>query len=313
MRTDERSLSHDAIFYEDEFDFASTAAAFVQDGIESGDVVMINTSRHPVTPLLRAMFDGEEQVVIADRAVYRTPAAALDGYRRTMERGLADGATGYRAIGWIDFDTTHLPWQEWVRYEAAVNRVFADFPFRTICPYDVTKVDPERTDPIMRSHTGIYTPDGDWRPNPDYVDPGVLVSRDEVSTPPHPLQGTPPRMVLEPGADLMETRLEIYAATMFSALPRVKVDDFVKAVSEAVTNAHQHGREPVELRLWADDSALVCTVTDHGPGIADPLAGYARPRKPAEGLGLWAARQLVDVLDYRHTDAGFTVRLVTYV
>lgn len=312
MRSEERSISHDAIFYDDEFDFASVAASFIHDGIEAGEVVMVNTARHPVTPLLRAMFDGEEQVVIADRATYSTPAVALDGFRRTMERGLASGVTGYRAIGWIDFDTTYLPWQEWVRYEAAVNRVFADFPFRTVCPYDATKVAPDVADPILRTHTGLYTADGEWRPNPDYVDPEVLVMQDGVFTPPHPLQSTQPHMVLEPSLDLMEIRMEIYAATMFTGLPRVKVDDFVKAVSEVVTNAHKHGGEPVRLALWASESALVCTVTDQGAGLADPLAGYARPRKPSEGLGLWAARQLVDVLDYRPADDGFTVRLVTY-
>ncbi len=311
MRTDERRMSHDVMLYDDEFDLASAAASFVHDGIEAGEVVLVNTSRHPVTPLLRAMFDGEEQVVVADRSVYSTPAATLDGYRRTMARGLAAGVTGYRAIGWIDFDTSYLPWQEWVRYEAAVNRVFAGFPFRTMCPFDTGKVAAEVVDPVMRSHTGIYTAD-EWRPNPDYVDPEVLVGEGGVLTPPHPLQSTPPRMVLEPDRDLMEVRMEIYAATMFTALPRGTVDDFVKAVSEVVTNAYKHGGDPVRLRLWASDDALVCTVTDQGPGIADPLAGYARPAAPSQGLGLWAARQLVDVLDFRPTDDGFTVRLTTY-
>jgi anti-sigma regulatory factor (Ser/Thr protein kinase) len=68
----------------------------------------------------------------------------------------------------------------------------------------------------------------------------------------------------------------------------------------------------VVLRLWAADATVVCTVTDQGPGIADPLAGYARPRHPSEGLGLWATRQLVDVLDYEQAHDGFTVRLTAF-
>jgi anti-sigma regulatory factor (Ser/Thr protein kinase) len=79
-----------------------------------------------------------------------------------------------------------------------------------------------------------------------------------------------------------------------------------------VSNAHEHGRAPVTLRLWAADAAVVCTVTDRGPGIDDPLVGYARPRDPSEGLGLWAARQLCDVLDYERGAEGFAVRIAAF-
>lgn len=310
-RIQDRRIQHDAIFYDDDFDFVSAAIPFIREGVEAGEVVMINTLTNPVTPLLRAMFADEEQVVIADRPVYSTPAAALEGYRRIMEKGLAEGARGYRAMGYIDFDSSHLPWQEWLRYEAAVNRVFADFPFRTICPYDVSLLPTTITDPIMRAHSGLITSEG-RRANDQYVDPEDLVRREGLVTPPLPLQANPPRMVIEPSRDLMELRMEIYAATMFADIPRVQVDDFVKAVGEVVANAHKHGADPVQLRLWAADSGLVCTVTDQGPGIADPLAGYARPGSPSEGgLGLWAARQLCDVLDYQHGPDGFTVRVAT--
>lgn len=307
----ESRIRHDGIFYDDELDFAAAALPFVREGVEADEVIMVNTGTHPVTPLLRAMFEGEEQVVIAEQPVYSTPAAALDGYRRTMEHGLAHGARGYRAIGFIDFEHSRLPWQEWLRYEAAVNRVFADLPFRTLCPYDTTKVRPEIADPIMRAHTGLVGPDG-WRENDLYVDPEELVVREGLLTPPHPLQSTTPRMVLEPDDDLMELRLELYGATMFTALPGWKIDDLVKAVGEVVTNAHRHAGVPVYLRLWAADAAVVCTVTDRGPGISDPLAGYARPRHPSDGLGLWAARQLCDVLDYGHGPDGFTVRVASF-
>jgi anti-sigma regulatory factor (Ser/Thr protein kinase) len=306
-----RRLQHDAIFYDDELVLAPAAVSFVREGIERDEVVMVNTGTSSITSLLRAMFRGEEQVRFADRSLYSTPAAALDGYRRVMERGLASGAKGYRAMGFIDFEQSKLPWQEWLRYEAAVNRVFQDFPFRTLCPYDVTTVKAEVVDGIMRAHTGLVEPRG-WRENGDYVEPEKLVVADGLVTPPLPLQDAPPRMELEPSDDLMELRLEIYAATMFTSLSRLQVDDFVKAVGEVVANAHAHGDEPVRLRLWAADDAVVCTVTDQGPGIEDPLAGYARPRHPSEGLGLWASRQLVDVLDYERGEAGFTVRLAAF-
>jgi anti-sigma regulatory factor (Ser/Thr protein kinase) len=199
-----------------------------------------------------------------------------------------------------------------VKYEAAVNRVFHDLPFRTICPYDVSKLPPSITDPLMRTHTGLVGPGG-TRPNERYVDPELLLADGALVTPPHPLQSSAPRMVLQPGDDLRELTLEVYAATMFTDLPPRKLDDLVSAVAEVVANAHRHGGEPVRLRLWAAETAVVCTVSDAGPGITDPLLGLARPDHPSLGLGLWAARQLVDILDYKHGPEGFTVRVAAFL
>jgi len=272
---------------------------------------MVNTGPHPVTSLLRALFATDEQVSFADRPVYRTPAGALDGYRRAMDRGLAAGAEGFRAMGFIDFDGSTLPWQEWLRYEAAVNHVFDGYPFRTLCPYDTTQVDDDVVVAIARAHTGLVDAAG-RRPNPDYTAPAELVADEHLRTPPLPIQEMRPRMVLEPDHDADHLRLELYNATMFTHLPRVQVDDFVSAVSELVRNAHQHGREPVNLTLWASDTAVVGTVTDRGPGIEDPMVGYARPTDPAQGLGLWGVRQLVDVLDFERSESGFTVRAASF-
>ncbi|MFZ5846610.1 MAG: anti-sigma factor RsbA family regulatory protein [Actinomycetota bacterium] len=306
-----RTIQHDGIFYDDEDILVSAALAFVREGIAADEVVMVNTGSHFVTPLLRAVFAGDEQVVFAERPHYSNPAAALDSYRRVMEKGLREGVRGYRAMGFIDFADSILPWQEWVRYEAAVNEVFADLPFRTLCPYDTSRLPSVIIEPMKRARSGLVAGDG-RHDNPDYVPPAALMGRDELRTPPLAVQGSAPRMVLEPGEELMELRMEVYAATMFTDLPRRKVDDFVAAVGQVVANAHEHGKPPVRLRLWAADTQVVCTVTDQGHGIDDPLLGWARPRRPEQGIGLWASRQLVDVLDYDLADDGFTVRVAAF-
>jgi anti-sigma regulatory factor (Ser/Thr protein kinase) len=85
-------------------------------------------------------------------------------------------------------------------------------------------------------------------------------------------------------------------------------------VDEMTTNALRHGRPPVDLRLWADEKRLVCTVTDRGAGLQDPFIGYG----PAHGddlslggMGLWLARQLCDHVDITVTGDGVRVRLTT--
>lgn len=305
------ALQHNAIFYNAPADLTTAAERFVREGLEAGEVVLVNSGSNPVTEALSAVYGDEKRVVFAESPVYGRPVSVIDAYQRIMDRGLAAGVPGYRAMGFIDFDNTDLPWQEWLLYEAAVNRVFADYPFRTLCPYDTTEVEPGILEAIRCTHTGLVTPHG-VRPNPGYLDPADLVRHEGWSTPRAAVQDDPPHLVLDRTENLTELRLELFPATLMSAVPRQKVDDFVTAVCEVTANAWRHGAPPVRLRLWTEVDTLLCTVTDQGPGIDDAFVGYARPSSTEASLGLWAARQLCDVLDFDRTRDGFEVRLVAY-
>ena len=77
-------------------------------------------------------------------------------------------------------------------------------------------------------------------------------------------------------------------------LPMRELDNLVFATHEAVTNALLHGRPPTVLRLWAQPDRVTVTVTDTGPGPADPLVGLLPPdpantpataTAPASGCG----------------------------
>jgi anti-sigma regulatory factor (Ser/Thr protein kinase) len=90
------------------------------------------------------------------------------------------------------------------------------------------------------------------------------------------------------------------------------VDDLVLAVGEVVTNAVRHGEPPVRVRLWTTPGRVVCSVTDQGRGVQDPVAGYRPVRGEGllqGGMGLWLARQLTHRLHLSQRPDGFTVRL----
>jgi anti-sigma regulatory factor (Ser/Thr protein kinase) len=89
------------------------------------------------------------------------------------------------------------------------------------------------------------------------------------------------------------------------------LQDLMIGVGEAVSNARQHGRPPVTVRIWAGSGRILIHVHDTGPGPADPLAGlvpvWARPGR--RGGGLWLIHMLgLDAALIRSPD-GFTVRL----
>ncbi|MEE6262668.1 ATP-binding protein [Plantactinospora sonchi] len=89
-----------------------------------------------------------------------------------------------------------------------------------------------------------------------------------------------------------------------------RLDDFVTAINEAMTNAVRHGGGRGELRLWRDRE-LVCEVRDNGPGLsAAPPIPHARPQPSANGgMGLWLARQLADSMEVDSDLDGVRVRL----
>ncbi|GAA0730487.1 ATP-binding protein [Dactylosporangium roseum] len=87
-----------------------------------------------------------------------------------------------------------------------------------------------------------------------------------------------------------------------------RLEDFVLAVNEIVTNAVRHAGGRGSLRMWIVDGVLVCEVTDKGGGIpAERINGQDLPPSHAvSGRGLWLARHLVDEVELR-TSAGGTI------
>ena len=92
-----------------------------------------------------------------------------------------------------------------------------------------------------------------------------------------------------------------------------RLEDFVVAVNELLTNAVRHGGGSGQVELWREDGSVVCEVVDRGTGLADP-----RPDRPARptanepgGWGLWLAGELTDKIDIQTGAEGTTVRIST--
>jgi serine/threonine-protein kinase RsbW len=114
-------------------------------------------------------------------------------------------------------------------------------------------------------------------------------------------------------AQVTELRHSVAACVRAAGLRDERLDDFVLAVNELITNAVRHGGGRGWLRLWSEAGLVRCEVSDHGPGIsAQSLDNRSRPApETAGGWGLWLARELTDAMDVETGPAGTTVRITT--
>ncbi|SCE91369.1 Anti-sigma regulatory factor (Ser/Thr protein kinase) [Micromonospora matsumotoense] len=112
-------------------------------------------------------------------------------------------------------------------------------------------------------------------------------------------------------AQVTELRHSVSSCAHSAGLTGQRLDDFVLAVNELITNAVRHGGGQGWLRLWRRPGRLVCEVSDHGNGMSEQqLDDRSRPAPDtAGGWGLWLARELSDAMQVESGPAGTTVRI----
>lgn len=84
--------------------------------------------------------------------------------------------------------------------------------------------------------------------------------------------------------------------------------DFVLAASEVASNSVMHGGGHGIMRIWCDETSLICEFTDAGH-IANLSAATQPPASDIGGRGIWVATQMSDRIDIRTSPIGTTVRL----
>jgi serine/threonine-protein kinase RsbW len=93
-----------------------------------------------------------------------------------------------------------------------------------------------------------------------------------------------------------------------SGLSGDRLEDFVVAVNELLTNAVRHGGGRGRISVWCERDEVFCEVSDHGPGL-----GPVTPARPAlgqpGGWGLFLVRELTDEVEIRTGPEGTSVRI----
>ena len=303
--TTSNGFHHEALLYAGEWEFVEKTGAFLQEGLDAGDAMLVVVGSRKIDLLREHLGAAAARVLFADMAeVGRNPARIIPAWREFVATN-AGTAAGMRGIGEpIDASRTAEALVECARHESLLNLAFTGSPsWSLLCPYDVYALPPAVIEEALRNHP--YVRNGDSRPNPRFR------GLDDCASPvDHPLPDPPPQAATfhVDIASLATLRELVASVASKHGFRRREIDDFVLTVHELATNSIRHGGGRGIVRLWGDDGEIVADVRDRG-SILDPLAGRVEPRLDvASGRGLWLANQLSDLVQIRVQPDGGAVR-----
>jgi anti-sigma regulatory factor (Ser/Thr protein kinase) len=287
-------MSHELFVYDDDAAFVDAMPPFLAAGVEAGEAVvavLASRSNELVRDALGST--GREVTFIAAENHYTRPEAALADYDASVRRYLRDGAPAVRLCGELPMCSTQQQWDEWVAYEAILNRAFAHHPVSIMCVYDERRMPASVVDGARRCHPDLAG--GHARAsNPDYEDPASVVSDMWPSA--AESSGDLQELVLDNGAVSFRERLT-------AAMARAGVADgsargMLVAADEVLSNAIRHGGGVQGVHAGRVGDEFLCEISADGRWHDDPLAGFLPPRPDAvAGGGLWVARQLTRRLE----------------
>jgi anti-sigma regulatory factor (Ser/Thr protein kinase) len=299
-------MRHDVLIYDTDDAYAARAGAFLAGAVHAGQPAVAVTGPACHALLGAALGAASEHVAFIDRdGFYTRPEAALAGYDASLRRLMRDGAREVRLTGELPRLDGSADRDAWVAYEAILNRAFAHQPVSVLCTYDERVLPAELVDAARRTHPHVLAESR--RPNPRFEPPEDIVR----SRAPAPRPVPPDALTdLAVGGDPRALRESLGAVMASAGVGAYATANLLVAAGELLVNAERHGGGARSVRAGAVGDGFVCELSDAGPGLDDPLAGYLPPRAGTHaGAGLWVARQLTQRLDLVPSgDGGLTAR-----
>jgi anti-sigma regulatory factor (Ser/Thr protein kinase) len=299
-------FAHEVLLYDGPRDLLSRTLPFIVEGVRAGEPVMVAVTPPKLAALRSALGDDAAEVAFVDMAeLGRNPARIIPAWEAFAREHHAAGRA-VRGIGepvWGGRTSEELI--ECQLHEALLNVAFAGRgPFRLMCPYDRTALDPAVIREACCSHP-VVVDDTGRAPSREF-------RRDELTAPFETPLSRPPASTQALSFD----RRTLDVVRGFTArraeeagLGAARAGDLVLAVNEIATNSIRHAGGHGVLRAWREDHELVCEVRDPGR-IEDPLAGRHIPAvDQLGGRGIWIANRLCDLVQLRSLPEGTVVRL----
>ena len=302
------TFHHEAMFYAGDRDFAEGCRAFVEEGLDRGEPVLVMVGSRKGELLRQSLGERAGDVTFEDMEVLgRNPARIIPAWGRFVADNAADGPVrGMRGIGepiWADRKPDEMA--ECQLHESLINLAFAAAnSFRLVCPYDTEALPGEVIAEARRSHP-VVSRGGEAAACGDYCGIEKVAARFGEPLP-------------EPEGDVDELSVSLNGLSAARRLVRgraeaaglgARSDDLVLAVNEILSNSLRHACDDGILRVWDEEDGLVCEVRDRGH-ILQPLIGRAEPAiGQIGGHGIWLVNLVCDLVQVRSSDDGSTVRM----
>ncbi|MEZ5122042.1 MAG: MEDS domain-containing protein [Solirubrobacterales bacterium] len=175
---------HEAGLYAGDDELVALLVPFAQDAAAAGEPTVVALhARH--AEVLRPALADTPGVTFAP-VVHTRPASTIRTLLNLFETHAADGGGRLRIVGEIP-DPAPATWEPWARYEAAANRLYADFSVWALCAYDTRTTPDDVLADVTRTHARIATADGAHRPNESYEPPEAFLT---ARRPPPPIRSS---------------------------------------------------------------------------------------------------------------------------
>ena len=297
---------HEALLYAGSEQFVERTLPFIEEGLEAGEPILVVVDADKIRRLRAALHGSAEKVTFANMTeVGSNPARIIPAWSDFVSRYAV--RRHLRGIGepiWAGRSQAELV--ECQLHESLLNLAFAGREgFTLLCPYDTESLPGDVIVEALHSHPSSRV-DGATRTHGTYRQP-----------PWHggPFEGTLPEpsgaahLEFEQPTDLDRVRAFAAERAASHGLSRGRAADLVLAVHEAAANTVTHAGGPGSLRIWSDESTLICELRDRGR-IDDPLVGRVRPSDDLDdGRGVWLIHQLADLAQIRSGASGTTIRI----
>jgi len=293
-------LSHRAYLYDDERDYLSCLAAFVQTGLRNAEPVFVAVPERRSALLRERLGAGSPLLRYGAMAqTGRNPARLIPELHAFVDEHAGQRVRYVGEPIWPGRSDAELC--EAARHEALLNLAFATAAVSIMCPYDVRSLATDVVGRVQRTHPEVMQA-GRTQAATSYAGQGVVPAEcdDPLPAPPADAQTLSYKTSLREARDLVAS----HGTALGMAADRIT--NLVIAAGEITANTLRHTNAGGTFWIWHTGEEIICQVQDQG-WITDPLAGRRRRSPEDSGHGLWVVNQLCDLVQIRTSQAAGTI------
>lgn len=294
-------LRHEAMPYRGESGFVTACLDVVRDGLDQDHRLIVLAAAEKLAAVTDALGpDAADVTLVAIDEHGRNPSRIT-----TILNTFQSGGDGRHCLGvcesvFASRSPAALAEAQLSEFLLNDERVSA-WPLTLVCLYDSDTLPAAALDVMRQSHAVVRGQDT----NPEFL-PDHAATLLAAALDPPPASAP----LIDVDADTLSLMRDfVRANAVRAALGADRVDDLVLAANEVVTNSIRYAGGRARLAMWTTGIGAVCDVLDTGH-VSDRFAGrFAPPPGATSGRGLWLAHHLCDLVQFRTTPEGTTVRL----